>query len=128
MIDTVPTPERPIVPSPTPTPTNPSPPTNKTTPTAEATVGPNRATTAPTSTAPKLRTATASGGQAMFYYTAGQVDLLDLSPCYGYSYEAYRLENDYIVVRFVGYGHVSTIYAYWSKSRQPTLSVYEEDY
>ncbi|WP_412539653.1 hypothetical protein R8Z50_27970 [Longispora sp. K20-0274] len=123
----MPTPQRPIVPSPTPSPT---PPSTKTTPTSDPSIGPNRATSAPspTSDSPKLRTATVSGGQAMFYYTPGQVDLLDLSPCYGYSYEAYRLENDYIVVRFVGYYHISTIYAYWSKTRQPTISVYEEDY
>ncbi|MEV6523967.1 hypothetical protein AB0M43_18610 [Longispora sp. NPDC051575] len=119
-----PTPNTKTTPKPTPTPDM------KTTPTPETTFGPNRATVAPTtsSAAPKVRNASASGGSAMFYYSAGKVDLIELAPCSGYSYEAYRLEADYIVVRFVGYDHVSTIYAYWSKSRQPTITVYEEDY
>ncbi len=82
----------------------------------------------PTTEGAQVRKAATSGGTARFSYTKGYVDLLELQPGAGYTWEAYRLANDYVAVRFTSYYHVSTIYAYWSTNKMPCIVVYEETY
>jgi hypothetical protein len=75
-----------------------------------------------------VREAVTDGGRARFGYVSGTVDLLGLRPERGYDWAAYRLTPDYVVVRFISRGHVSTIHAYWSDDRRPVVTVSEENY
>jgi hypothetical protein len=126
------------MPSPTSSPTPPTPTVTPTTPTVSPTtpsilesatpLALSTPTAAPTTNGPQVRRIKTYGGYATVSHTRGQIDLIDLEPRRGYTYEAYRLAPDCVVIRFTDNRHLSTIHAFRSANQQLTITVYEDDY
>jgi hypothetical protein len=110
---------RPPPPSPTPTKPRPTLTASPVKPTRSPEVDPQ-----PDEVVRSVRT---DGGRATLGCAKGVVSLRDHVAEVGYDMLAFRKAADAMVVRFVGEGHTSTIYAYLDENRVFRITVQEED-
>ncbi len=129
----------PAVPQPGPdpsggTPTGSPTPSDSSAPIVVATLAPQGLVSPPTSPSPSagpgdeiVRGVRADGGITILDYTPGVVTVLETDPDPGYTARSYQQAAGCVVVQFVSPKHTSTVYAYWTATGEPKVTVIEQD-